>query len=84
MPLRQYLMKHFYIYFTTALTPTKLKPNRFVAKRVLKSQLALFEKRLGMREDAVKSHQKLRYWTRAMLWHTEISGGGEGGGWIYG
>jgi hypothetical protein len=61
-----------------------LKPNRFVAERVLKSQMALFEKRPGMREDAVKSHQKLRYWTRAMLWHTEISGGGEGGGWIYG
>jgi hypothetical protein len=38
---------------------TALKPNRFIAEKVLKSQLAMFDKKPGMREDAVKSHQKL-------------------------
>ena len=36
-----------------------LRPNRFVAEKVLQSQLRLFEKNPGMREDTVKSHQKL-------------------------
>ena len=36
-----------------------LKPNRFIAEKVLKSQLLMFEKHPGMRQDAVKSHQKL-------------------------
>ena len=36
-----------------------LKPNRFVAESVLRSQLALFKKKPEMREDTVKSHDKL-------------------------
>ncbi len=36
-----------------------LKPNRFVAKRVFKTQLELIRKNPSMREDMVKSHQKL-------------------------
>ena len=36
-----------------------LRPNRFVAEKVLKSQLLMFEKHPTMREDAVRSHQKL-------------------------
>ena len=38
---------------------TSLKPNRFVAEKVLKTQLELFRKNPTMREDTVKSHQKL-------------------------
>ncbi len=36
-----------------------LKPNRFVAERVFKTQLELIRKNPSMREDTVKSHQKL-------------------------
>jgi hypothetical protein len=36
-----------------------LKPNRFVAEKVLKTQLELFRKNPNMREDTVRSHQKL-------------------------
>ena len=36
-----------------------LRPNRFIAEKVLKSQLQMFDKNPGMRLDAVKSHQKL-------------------------
>jgi hypothetical protein len=38
---------------------TSLKPNRFVAEKVLKTQLELFRKNPSMREDTVNSHQKL-------------------------
>ena len=38
---------------------TALKPNRFVAESVLRSQLALFRKKPEMREDTVRSHDKL-------------------------
>jgi hypothetical protein len=38
---------------------TNLKPNRFVAERVFKTQLELFRKNPSMRENTVKSHQKL-------------------------
>ena len=37
----------------------KLKPNRYVAEKILQSQQRLFTRDPGMREDAVKSHQKL-------------------------
>jgi hypothetical protein len=37
----------------------KLRPNRFVAEKVLKAQLEMFRKNPTMREDALKSHQKL-------------------------
>jgi len=36
-----------------------LQPNRFVAEKVLKTQLEIFKKNPGMRESALKSHQKL-------------------------
>ncbi len=36
-----------------------LKPNRFVAEQVFKTQLELIRKNPSMREDTVKSHQKL-------------------------
>jgi hypothetical protein len=36
-----------------------LKPNRFVAERVFKTQLELTRKNPSLREDTVKSHQKL-------------------------
>lgn len=36
-----------------------LKPNRFVAESIFRSQLALFKKRPDMRADTVKSHEKL-------------------------
>jgi hypothetical protein len=36
-----------------------LKPNRFIAEKVFKSQLELFRKNPAMREDTLKSHQKL-------------------------
>ncbi len=36
-----------------------LKPNRFVAERVFKTQLEFIRKNPSMREDTVKSHQKL-------------------------
>ena len=38
-----------------------LKPNRKVAEKVLESQMRLIEKNPEMREDIVKSHQKLLY-----------------------
>ena len=38
---------------------TNLKQNRFVAEKVLKTQLEIFKKSPGMRESALKSHQKL-------------------------
>ena len=38
---------------------TNLKPNRFVAEKVLKTQLEIFKKSPGMRESALKSHKKL-------------------------
>ena len=37
----------------------KLLPNRFIAEKVLQSQQKMFSRNPGMREDAVKSHQKL-------------------------
>ena len=37
----------------------KLKPNRYIAEKILQSQQRLFSRDPGMREDAVKSHQKL-------------------------
>jgi hypothetical protein len=36
-----------------------LKPNRFVAEQVFKTQLELIRKNPSMREDTVKSHRKL-------------------------
>jgi len=36
-----------------------LRPNRFVAEKVLKTQLEIFKKNPGMRESALKSHKKL-------------------------
>jgi hypothetical protein len=36
-----------------------LRPNRFIAEKVLQSQLELVRKNPSMREDTVKSHQKL-------------------------
>ena len=36
-----------------------LKPNQFVAEKVLRSQLELFRKNPSMREDTLKSHKKL-------------------------
>lgn len=38
---------------------TSLHPNRFVAESVFRSQLALFKKRPDMKEDTVRSHDKL-------------------------
>ena len=38
----------------------QLKPNRYVAEKVLKTQLNLFSRNPGMKDDAVKSHEKLR------------------------
>ena len=38
---------------------THLKPNRFVAECVFRSQLALFKKKPDMRADTLKSHEKL-------------------------
>ena len=35
---------------------TSLKPNRFVAEKVLRAQLQLFTRNPGMREDTLKSH----------------------------
>ena len=37
----------------------QLKPNRFIAEKVLKAQLDLFTRNPGMRDDTIKSHQKL-------------------------
>jgi hypothetical protein len=36
-----------------------LKENKFIAEKVLKTQMALFEKNPSAREDTLKSHQKL-------------------------
>jgi hypothetical protein len=36
-----------------------LKENRFIAEKVLKTQMALFEKNPAARHDTFKSHQKL-------------------------
>jgi hypothetical protein len=36
-----------------------LKENRFIAEKVLKTQMALFEKNPSAREDTLKSHQNL-------------------------
>ena len=38
---------------------TSLTPNKYIAEKVLKTQLALFSKRPDMREDTVRSHDKL-------------------------
>ena len=37
----------------------KLRPNRYIAEKVLQSQQRMFSRDPSMREDAVKSHQKL-------------------------
>ena len=36
-----------------------LKPNRFIAESVLKSQLSLFKRRPEMKDDTIRSHNKL-------------------------
>ena len=36
-----------------------LKPNRFIAEKVFRTQLDLFSKRPDMKEDTVRSHDKL-------------------------
>ena len=36
-----------------------LKPNRFVAEKILESQLKIYSKYPEMREDMLKSHDKL-------------------------
>ncbi|MBM3938553.1 MAG: hypothetical protein FJ333_07870, partial [Sphingomonadales bacterium] len=40
-----------------------LKPNRHIAEQILKSQLNLFKKRPELREDTVRSHEKLVKWS---------------------
>lgn len=55
----------------------ELRPNKFVAEKVLSSQMRLFERFPSMREDAVKSHAKLLDRGHVKLWSEVVAKFGE-------